>query len=79
LRPLYDALEEFLPTQKLATHPEDHVIEIVSLASMTRPYPELLICYSGWSPKHSGSTDEDVSHMTGGWAVEPLLPKILQK
>ena len=34
LRPLYDALEEFLPTEKLTTHLEDHVIEIVPLAFM---------------------------------------------
>ncbi len=34
LRPLYDALEEFLPAEKLATHMEDHVIEIVPLAFM---------------------------------------------
>ena len=34
LRPLYDALEEFLPTEKLSTYMEDHVIEIVPLAFM---------------------------------------------
>ena len=34
LRPLYDALEEFLPTEKLTTHLEDHIIEIVPLAFM---------------------------------------------
>lgn len=34
LRPLYDALEEFLPAEKLSTHMEDQVIEIVPLAFM---------------------------------------------
>ena len=34
LRPLYDALEEFLPTEKLSVHMADHVIEIVPLAFM---------------------------------------------
>jgi len=34
LRPLYDALEEFLPPEKLSTHMQDHVIEIVPLAFM---------------------------------------------
>ena len=34
LRPLYDALEEMLPTEKLGAHMEQHVIEIVPLAFM---------------------------------------------
>jgi len=34
LRPLYDALEEFLPTEKISAYMEDHVIEIVPLAFM---------------------------------------------
>ena len=34
LRPLYDALEEFLPAEKLSAHMEDHIIEIVPLAFM---------------------------------------------
>ncbi len=34
LRPLYDALEEFLPPEKLVSHMQDHVIEIVPLAFM---------------------------------------------
>ncbi len=34
LRPLYDALEEFLPAEKLSAHMADHVIEIVPLAFM---------------------------------------------
>ena len=34
LRPLYDALDELLPTEKLGAHMEHHVIEIVPLAFM---------------------------------------------
>ena len=34
LRPLYDALDEMLPTEKLGAHMEHHVIEIVPLAFM---------------------------------------------
>ena len=34
LRPLYDALEEFLPAEKLRTHVENNVVEIVPLAYM---------------------------------------------
>ena len=34
LRPLYDALEEFLPDEKLSAHMENHVIEILPLAFM---------------------------------------------
>jgi len=34
LRPLYDALEEFMPPEKLSAHMQDHVIEIVPLAFM---------------------------------------------
>lgn len=34
LRPLYDALDELLPTEKLSAHMENHVIEIVPLAFM---------------------------------------------
>ena len=34
LRPLYDALEEMLPLEKLGAHMEQHVIEIVPLAFM---------------------------------------------
>jgi len=34
LRPLYDALEEMLSTEKLGTHMEQHTIEIVPLAFM---------------------------------------------
>lgn len=34
LRPLYDALEEMMPTEKLGAHMEQHVIEIVPLAFM---------------------------------------------
>ncbi|MCY4205525.1 MAG: PhoH family protein [Bacteroidetes bacterium] len=34
LRPLYDALEEFLPADKLSAYMQDHVIEIVPIAFM---------------------------------------------
>ncbi|MCY4001075.1 MAG: PhoH family protein [Bacteroidetes bacterium] len=34
LRPLYDALEEFMPSEKLSAHMQDHTIEIVPLAFM---------------------------------------------
>ncbi len=34
LRPLYDALEEFMPAEKLSAYMEDHTIEIVPLAFM---------------------------------------------
>ena len=34
LRPLYDALDEFLPSEKLGAHMENHVVEIVPLAFM---------------------------------------------
>ncbi len=34
LRPLYDALDEFLPSDRLGAHMENHVVEIVPLAFM---------------------------------------------
>jgi len=65
LRPLYDALDDMLGSEKTQALIAQDQIEIAPPSVHERPYSERLLCNTRRGPEHHATTNEDVSHQAG--------------
>ena len=60
LAPLYDALRDMIPKEKLEFYLENKTIEIAPLGLYARTHPGRCLCYSRRKSKHDYLANEDV-------------------